>query len=47
MAGCGHIGWLCERLILPTNRWASLSQIKPMILDNVAGPHLRTVVAPL
>lgn len=29
-------------------RWASLSQIKQMILlDNVVGPYLRTVVAPL
>jgi len=48
MAGCGHIDGLCERLILPTNRWASLPQIKPMmLLHNVARPHLRTVVAPL
>jgi hypothetical protein len=29
-------------------RWASLSQLKQMILlDNVVGPYLRTVVAPL
>jgi dTDP-4-dehydro-6-deoxy-alpha-D-glucopyranose 2,3-dehydratase len=31
-----------------TYRWASLSQIKRMILlDNVVGPYVRTVVAPL
>jgi dTDP-4-dehydro-6-deoxy-alpha-D-glucopyranose 2,3-dehydratase len=31
-----------------TYRWASLSQIKQMILlDNVVGPYVRTVVAPL
>jgi len=31
-----------------SHRWASLSQIKQMILlDNVVGPYLRTVVAPL
>jgi oxidase EvaA len=29
-------------------RWASLSQIKQMILlDNVVGPYVRTVIAPL
>jgi len=31
-----------------TYRWASLSQIKQMtLLDNVAGPYVRTVIAPL
>jgi oxidase EvaA len=31
-----------------TFRWASLSQIKQMILlDNVVGPYVRTVIAPL
>jgi oxidase EvaA len=31
-----------------TYRWASLSQIKQMMLaDNIAGPYLRTVIAPL
>jgi dTDP-4-dehydro-6-deoxy-alpha-D-glucopyranose 2,3-dehydratase len=31
-----------------TYRWASLSQIKEMmLLDNVVGPYLRTVLAPL
>jgi oxidase EvaA len=31
-----------------TYRWASLSQIKQMmLLDNVVGPYVRTVVAPL
>lgn len=31
-----------------TYRWASLSQIKQMILlDNIVGPYVRTVVAPL
>jgi oxidase EvaA len=31
-----------------TYRWASLSQIKEMmLLDNIVGPYLRTVVAPL
>ena len=29
-------------------RWASLSQIKQMILlDNIVGPYVRTVIAPL
>jgi hypothetical protein len=29
-------------------RWASLSQIKQMmLLDNVVGPYVRTVIAPL
>jgi hypothetical protein len=29
-------------------RWASLTQIKEMILlDNVVGPYVRTVVAPI
>ena len=29
-------------------RWASLSQIKQMMLmDNIIGPYVRTVVAPL
>ena len=31
-----------------TYRWASLSQIKAMmLLDNVVGPYVRTVLAPL
>ncbi len=31
-----------------TYRWASLSQIKQMILlDNIVGPYVRTVIAPL
>jgi dTDP-4-dehydro-6-deoxy-alpha-D-glucopyranose 2,3-dehydratase len=31
-----------------THRWASLSQIKQMmLLDNIIGPYVRTVVAPL
>jgi dTDP-4-dehydro-6-deoxy-alpha-D-glucopyranose 2,3-dehydratase len=31
-----------------THRWASLSQIKEMmLLDNIVGPYVRTVVAPL
>jgi hypothetical protein len=29
-------------------RWASLSQIKQMILlDDIVGPYVRTVIAPL
>jgi len=29
-------------------RWASLSQIEQMILlDNIVGPHVRTVIAPV
>jgi len=29
-------------------RWASLSQIEQMILlDNIVGPYVRTVIAPL
>jgi hypothetical protein len=29
-------------------RWVSLSQIKQMILlDNIVGPYVRTVIAPL
>jgi oxidase EvaA len=31
-----------------THRWASLSQIKEMmLLDNIVGPYVRTVLAPL
>ena len=31
-----------------TYRWASLSQIKEMtLLDNMVGPYVRTVIAPL
>jgi hypothetical protein len=39
-----------SRLVISqsTYRWASLSQIKQMsLLDNVIGPYVRTVIAPL
>jgi hypothetical protein len=37
-----------SRLADDVYRWASLSQIKQMILlDNIVGPYVRTVIAPL